>query len=77
MNRDKNGNLIFACHMCWRVWYFIGTYGGENIAKGQTSPEQVVAEWMASPIHRFNILRSEYRQTAVGFVNGHWVQDFL
>lgn len=72
-----NGQLVFTCLSCWRMWYFTGTYGGENIAGGQTTPEQVMADWMASPLHRANILWGEYRETAVGYVQGRWVQDFL
>lgn len=30
---------------------------GENVARGQTSAEQVHAEWMASEAHRENVLR--------------------
>src|SRR5436305_2302100 len=37
----------------YRDWHYLG----ENIAAGQTSPEEVVAEWMASPGHRKNILK--------------------
>jgi uncharacterized protein YkwD len=54
---------------------------GENVATGQTSPEQVVREWMASPGHRRNILDPNYRQMGVAYVtaaNGrsYWAQEF-
>jgi uncharacterized protein YkwD len=54
---------------------------GENVATGQTSPEQVVREWMASPTHRRNILDPNFRQMGVGYVtaaNGrsYWAQEF-
>lgn len=54
---------------------------GENVATGQTSPEQVVREWMNSPTHRRNILDADFRQMGVGYVtaaNGrsYWAQEF-
>lgn len=54
---------------------------GENVATGQTSPEQVVREWMASPGHRRNILDPNYQQMGVAYVtaaNGrsYWAQEF-
>lgn len=41
---------------------------GENIAAGQSSPEAVMAGWMASPGHRDNILDCRYVHTGIGFV---------
>lgn len=55
---------------------------GENIAAGQSTPEEVVQAWMNSPTHRDNIL-SDYEYMGVGYykVPGtlytyHWVQNF-
>lgn len=39
---------------------------GENIAAGQTTPEEVVNAWMNSPGHRSNILNPEFTHTGVG-----------
>jgi len=39
---------------------------GENIAKGQATPEAVMAAWMDSPGHRRNILNCDARATGVG-----------
>jgi uncharacterized protein YkwD len=54
--------------------------GGENIARGQESPESVVDDWMRSPSHRANILNCEYRTMGVGeYVDDDgpwWTQDF-
>src|SRR5699024_5006071 len=41
---------------------------GENIAKGQRSPEEVVNAWMKSTGHRANILISDFTHIGVGFV---------
>ncbi len=56
---------------------------GENIAAGQTTPEQVMDSWMNSPGHRANILKSSYTKIGVGYYlspNGgyshYWVQLF-
>jgi len=53
----------------------------ENIAAGQTTPEEVVAGWMASPGHRANILIPQLRQIGVGYAiggeyNTYWTQVF-
>lgn len=38
---------------------------GENIAAGQTSVAQVMADWMASPSHCANLMQSEFRDLGV------------
>lgn len=52
---------------------------GENIAKGQTTPQQVVDAWMNSPGHRANILSDSFTQIGMGYTaNGnHWCQMFI
>lgn len=52
---------------------------GENIAKGQTSPDEVVQAWMNSSGHRANILKPEFTEIGVGYsANGHlWTQQFI
>lgn len=51
---------------------------GENIAKGQTTPEQVVNGWMNSEGHRENIMNSNFTHIGVGYVEqgNHWTQQF-
>ena len=53
---------------------------GENIAMYQTSPEEVMYDWMNSADHRSNILNSSYKSIGIGcfYQNGayHWVQCF-
>ncbi|MHB8491757.1 MAG: CAP domain-containing protein [Solirubrobacteraceae bacterium] len=44
---------------------------GENIAwgtLGDSTPDAMVAAWMASPEHRSNILESRYQDTGIGVV---------
>jgi uncharacterized protein YkwD len=41
---------------------------GENIAVGQTTPEEVVSFWMGSPPHRANILDPGMREIGAGYV---------
>lgn len=52
---------------------------GENIAKGQRTPQEVVNAWMNSPGHRANILNSSFTHIGVGFVEqgNHWTQMFI
>jgi uncharacterized protein YkwD len=54
----------------------------ENIAKGQTSPQQVVNSWINSSDHCHNIM-NDYKEIGIGYIgenyyrNGHvWVQNF-
>lgn len=52
---------------------------GENIAKGQKTPEEVVNAWMNSEGHRANILSDKFTHIGVGYVeNGnYWTQQFI
>jgi uncharacterized YkwD family protein len=53
------------------------SYAGENIAKGQKTPAEVMKAWMNSQGHRENILSANFTQIGVGYYNGHWVQEFI
>ncbi|PAB60441.1 SafA/ExsA family spore coat assembly protein [Anaeromicrobium sediminis] len=55
---------------------------GENIAKGQRTPQAVMNAWMNSPGHRNNILSKTYTEIGVGLAkdkNGvcYWTQMFM
>lgn len=52
---------------------------GENIAKGYSTPKQVMDAWMNSTGHRENILSSSYTHLIVGYDydTNAWVQLFL
>lgn len=52
-------------------------YAGENIAKGQKTPAEVVKAWMNSPGHKANIMNKNFTLIGVGYVNGYWVQAFV
>lgn len=55
-------------------------YAGENIAKGQKTPESVVAAWMNSEGHKANILNPKYTQIGIGYAKSnspYWVQIFV
>ena len=56
---------------------------GENLAGGQTSPQQVVQAWMDSKTHRDNILNPKYTDLGVVYYyradskyKHYWVQHF-
>jgi uncharacterized protein YkwD len=61
-------------------WYSLG----EDLAAGQTTPDQVVAQWMSSPQHRENILNPSFGDAGVGIAvgpgtwpDGHWDPQVL
>lgn len=52
----------------WTIMERVGykyTIAGENLAKGFTTDDGVMAGWMASPGHRANILKSEFTELGV------------
>lgn len=52
---------------------------GENIARGQATPQAVVNGWMNSQGHRENILNASYNRIGVGYVEegNYWTQMFV
>lgn len=55
---------------------------GENIAKGQRTPAEVMRDWMNSPGHKANILNGSYQQIGVGVAKDssgrfYWTQMFI
>lgn len=50
---------------------------GENIAKGQRTPQEVMSAWMNSSGHRANILNGQFDSIGVGYHNGLWTQVFV
>lgn len=54
----------------WRSW-------GENIAKGQRTPQEVFDTWMDSPGHRSNILNNGYIDVGFGkTADNYWTVNF-
>lgn len=57
-------------------------YAAENIAIGQSSPEQVVNSWMNSEGHRKNILNPDFNKIGIGYYRSdknyvhYWTQCF-
>lgn len=56
--------------------------GGENIAMGQRTPQEVVTAWMNSPGHRGNMLSTAFTQIGVGVAKSktgsyYWTQMFI
>lgn len=55
---------------------------GENIAKGQKTPQSVMNAWMNSSGHKANIMSNSFEQIGVGYTtdskgNTYWVQMFI
>jgi len=68
------------------LYAFPGLTHGENIAAGQTSPEQVISEWMDSTMHRYNLLHAPWTHVGIGiYYNGsdsqgyktYWATEFI
>ncbi len=76
-----NGSRYITAYNYYGLAYL---YAGENLARGQTSPEQVVTEWMNSPTHRANILNPNFKYCSVsvgnaryaGVTHTYWSQQF-
>ena len=56
--------------------------GGENIAMGQRTPQEVMSAWMNSPGHRGNILSTAFTEIGVGVAKSksgsyYWTQMFI
>ncbi|ANP52547.1 uncharacterized protein YkwD [Streptomyces griseochromogenes] len=65
------GQRITGAGYAWSAY-------GENVAYGYSTPEQVMAGWMASPGHRANILNCSFKEIGVGLAQpgSYWTQDF-
>jgi uncharacterized protein YkwD len=55
--------------------------GAENVAAGQSSPDQVMSAWWGSDGHRANLLNGSFHDSGVGCMVGangvmYWTQDF-
>lgn len=71
-NEDGEGPQprIEASGYDWWTW-------GENIARGQGSPESVMQSWMDSDGHCSNIMNADFSEMGVGYYDGaHWTQVF-
>ncbi|MGV9452980.1 sigma-70 family RNA polymerase sigma factor [Streptomyces sp. NPDC003635] len=70
---EDPGQRITAAGYRWSTY-------GENIAKGQQTPEVVMESWMNSPGHRANILNCAFKDIGVGVHDGPggpwWTQNF-
>ncbi|SCE30702.1 Uncharacterized conserved protein YkwD, contains CAP (CSP/antigen 5/PR1) domain, partial [Streptomyces sp. Termitarium-T10T-6] len=67
------GDRITAAGYRWSTY-------GENIAKGQRTPADVMQSWMDSPGHRANILNCSFKEIGMGKVDSGggpvWTQVF-
>ncbi|MER5741373.1 CAP domain-containing protein [Streptomyces sp. NPDC002262] len=69
---DGPGERVTAAGYPWSTY-------GENIAMGQSTPEQVMEAWMNSPGHRANILNCDFKELGVGVTTDggpYWTQVF-
>jgi uncharacterized protein YkwD len=68
LNGSNPGSRMSAQGYAW-------SREGENIAAGQTTPQQVMTDWMSDLGHRQNILGA-YQDVGFGQVGNFWVVDF-
>lgn len=76
-----NGTRYLTAYNYYSIPYL---YVGENLARGQTTPEQVVNDWMNSPTHRANIMNPNFRYCSIsvgtskyqGLMYTYWSQQF-
>lgn len=68
---------------CFTAMPQIGHMLGENLAGGQSSPQQVVQAWMDSKTHRDNMLNKKFTEMGVVYYyqsnskyKHYWVQHF-
>lgn len=73
-----NGSICFTALDELNITY---SAVGENIARGQNTPESAIKSWMESKIHRDNILNTNFTTIGVGVTdaNGYisWSQFFV
>lgn len=67
------GTRLTRAGFTWGAW-------GENVAAGQRTAAEVVGAWMASPVHRANILSSTFRVIGIGVATApdgtrYWTMD--
>ena len=90
----QNYAYLLARQNCWghtcgpipsfvnrnRAAGYTGRSQGENLAMGQATAEAVIATWMASPAHRWNLLNPNSTEVGVGLAyrgryGTYWVLD--
>jgi uncharacterized protein YkwD len=69
LNGSSAGERITAAGYIWITY-------GENIAKGYTSEQSVVAGWINSEGHCKNIMNASFREMGVGRAGSYWTQEF-
>ncbi|SEO16871.1 CAP domain-containing protein [Paenibacillus sp. OV219] len=73
---DHNSPTYGSPFDMMRAYGVTYSYAGENIAKGQRTPAEVMTAWMNSPGHKANIMSANYKKIGVAYYNGEWVQEF-
>lgn len=74
--QDISNNNYFSSIEMLKSFGVEYRYAGENIAKGQITPQEVMDSWMNSEGHRNNILSHNFTNIGVGFYQNSWVQVF-
>ncbi len=65
-HKSESYNTVFAMLSLFNIKY---NTAGENIAKGQETPEKVFIEWINNDESKKNILNPEYKEIGIGYTN--------
>lgn len=75
-----NPDGLSACDRMWAAQIDMDFCIGENIARNNPTPSDVMAAWMASDVHRTAILAPRATHIGIGVHTGRdgpwWVQEF-
>ena len=66
-----------------KLYHFKGRGGGENVARGQKNLNEVMATWLASPVHCANLMHPKFTDYALACTSdqsakqkAYWTQQF-
>jgi len=68
-HQDPGGKLIWGKVASAGYDYL---YVGENLAKGFSNMDELVAAWLSSPTHRDNLLSEKYQDLGIGISEGKY-----
>ncbi|KAJ1985667.1 hypothetical protein H4R33_003844 [Dimargaris cristalligena] len=69
---DPSGSMSVRMDALGKTWTSIA----ENVAGGQTTEQEVMDSWIASPGHYANIMSTDNHRIAIARVGNMWTQNF-
>ena len=80
MGSDSDWGTVKKAVAVLKEYGVSDTATGENAAWGETTPEKVVADWMASEGHRVNIMDPAAKYMCLGYnydANSQWGHNWI